>query len=125
MATTTTAAKKRSTTRKAATKTTARKTRVKRVAPPITEEVRKAGAAALARFEEVLLDEEGIGFEGAATRELKGTRSGFMKTVRMEDEAGKRTQAVITVVFKERAARKPRVAKKKTVNKKAVQADES
>jgi hypothetical protein len=108
------ASTKKSTTRKSTTaKTrTARTKRTRQPAPELTQQVRTAAGAALGIFEERLMDQEGTGYMSSATRELKGTRSGFQKTVRMEDEDGKRTQAVITVVFKARTARVGKRTKK-------------
>lgn len=48
------------------------------------DHVRAAAAAALAVFQERLLDHANTGFSGGAFRELKGTRSGLVKTVRFE-----------------------------------------
>lgn len=62
--------------------TTAKKPRPKRPpAGPMPKEVRAAAGAALAVFEEKLLEFENIGFNGAATKELKGG-SGLVKSVR-------------------------------------------
>ena len=91
----------------AATKTTAKRktTAAKRARPkraaaaPMPKEVRAAAAAALAVFEERLLDHETTGFTGASTRELKGARSGMVKALRFEVN-GTKHRAAITIAYR-------------------------
>jgi hypothetical protein len=79
---------------------TTKKPREKRQpADPMPKEVRAAAAAALAVFEEKLLEFPSIGFAGAGTRELKGARSGMVKSVRF-DVDGKKHRAAITVAYR-------------------------
>lgn len=92
----------KTTTRKAPVRKTTRAKRVAKRPPagPMPKEVREAAAAALTMFEEKLLEHENIGLVGAATRELKGARSGLMKAVRFEGSDGSKHRAVVQVVYR-------------------------
>jgi hypothetical protein len=83
-------------------KTTAKKTTTRRQKPaatPMPEGVRAAAAHALGAFEEKLLENENVGFNGANTRELKGNRVGMVKTVKF-DVGNTKKRAIITVVYR-------------------------
>src|SRR5687767_4107810 len=80
--------------------TTAKRSRAKRgPAAPMPDNVRAAAAAALAVFEERLLDHADTGFSGGAFRELKGARSGMVKTVRFETN-GEKHRASVMVAYR-------------------------
>jgi hypothetical protein len=64
------------------------------------KEVREAAAAALATFEERLLEHESLGLSGSAMRELKGARSGMAKTVRFEGPNGTKHRVTLTVAYR-------------------------
>jgi len=84
----------------AARKATGTRTRKPRAAAgPMPAPVRTAAAAALAVFEERLLDHANIGFTGASTRELRGARSGMVKAMRFEVDGAKH-RAAITIAYR-------------------------
>jgi len=86
---------------KKATKVAQKKVRRPRQpAGPMPEPIRRAAAAAIAMFEERMMDQEGTGFISASSKELVGNRSGMVKRIKVEDEDGNRHTAVVQVTFK-------------------------
>src|SRR3990170_3957629 len=74
--------------------------RPRQPAGPMPEPIRRAAAAAIAMFEERMMDQEGTGFISASSKELVGNRSGMVKRIKVEDEDGNRHTAVVQVTFK-------------------------
>jgi hypothetical protein len=106
-----TAAKKTTTTRKTATRkattrtrkpATEKRPRQRREVAPMTPPVRRAGAAAIAAFENMMMDQEGTGFISAATPVVKGpmANSKMIKRIKVELEDGSRHVAVVQVTFR-------------------------
>lgn len=85
--------------KKAAAKKAAPRKTTRKPAAKMTTEVRAAAAAALAVFEEKLLEFDNIGLTGTAGRELKGNRSGMTKVVRFDVNDTKH-RATLTVAYR-------------------------
>jgi hypothetical protein len=66
---------------------------------PCDVDVAASREAALAVFEERLLDHETAGFIGASTRDLKGARSGMTKVLRFEVNGAKH-RATCTIAYR-------------------------
>ena len=80
-----TASRKSAATKKSAAKRTGRTRKPRVPAGPMPQSVKSAAASALATIEERMYESEDLGVSATSSRELKGARSGLMKTIKLDD----------------------------------------